>query len=332
MTEDRALFQWTGIAPGSFNLLQLAFAPTRTRVVGHAVFPKFPDVEASLADFVFLLKLNESAPKDVKVQVDIEYQGELLQIVGVDWLTLLDFIPTDPEQFREIHTGRGIVAGGDVRQRFFYDLDRLTHPKFMSFCPELKVPAALDHRIKLVNRLGDQLRCRMLHRIRPMPVAPIKLSDLEEVTRIFCDAGRPLASSEPPIVLSDALLQFAAGDLACPIPFSANRTTYYCKVSEPDSAAIFLFAELGLAGRAVAPEFWSLPMILAMVQMQRYFLDRFSGKHLLTAYHQPPRKLDRCVRMQIDDEYRRIAEAGLTEQRIESLIVDNLKRTAEPLP
>jgi len=326
------VFRWTGAAPNSFNVLQLAFAPTRTRVLSHAVSPKFPGAEDALVDMVFLLKLKAAMPKDVKVQVDIEYQGDPLQLVGVDWLDLADFIPSDPDQFREILAGRAILAGGDVRQRFFYDLDRLTHLSFMPYCPELKDPSALNQRIELVNRLGIQLRCRLLNRIRPMSVAPIKSSDLEEVTRIFYDAARPLASSAPPVALSDAFLQFAAGELAWPIPFSANRKTYYSKVSEPDSAAIFLFAELGLEGRAVAPLFWSLPRILAMVQMQRYFLGRFSGKYLLSAYHQPPRKLDRCLRMEIDDEYRRIAEGGLTEQRIEALIVDNLKRTGEPWP
>ncbi|MCB9851656.1 MAG: hypothetical protein H6819_01065 [Phycisphaerales bacterium] len=232
--------------------------------------------------------------------------------------------PWTIEQFAEILAARGQVATTDDRpQRFLHELEIQTHRDFLGFNPQLTESQKVERRA-LVRRTCDCLIRRINSRLSDEGEIDTPPSDdVHRISQIFELAAEPLGGS---IATGEALLDFASGALGHVVHFTHEGKRHPYRISEPDSGFIFLFAEFGLAANALGLPFWTNRLLLDLIKMQRYFLERNAHQRPRPwlQYRQPDRQLAPAARRRIDREFAVIAETSPTVARLEALMQANL--------
>lgn len=242
--------------------------------------------------------------------------------------------PWTNEQFSEILVARKRIAtAGDRPQAFLYELELETHRDFLEFNPRLN-ESMKQERKSLIRRTCECLIRRIDSRMtRDLAISLPPRQDIDRVSDIFEDAAHLLGNGRK---TGAVLLDFARGALGQVVHFTHNGRLYPYRISEPDSGFIFLFAEFGFAARAYGRSFWTNRLLLDLIRMQRYFLERNAHQRPRPwlQYRQPDRPLDSEPQRRIDAEYDAIAASSPTTERLEALMRANLihATTGAPSP
>ncbi|HPF39373.1 MAG TPA: hypothetical protein P5081_02695 [Phycisphaerae bacterium] len=233
--------------------------------------------------------------------------------------------PWTDEHFEQILSARlRIVDREDARQAFLHELELETHRDFLKLNPRLTAPEKLE-RTRLVRRTCECLIRRVDARLsgdRSIEIPPP--DDIARLCRIFDDAIAALAGKW---TLGETLLDFARGALGRTVYFTHENARRPYRVSEPDSGFLFLFAEWGFAANACGQSRWTPPLLLDLIRMQRYFLERNAHQRPRPwlQYRQPQRPLTLEAQARIDAEYSAFTETPLSVPRLEALMVANLR-------
>lgn len=317
-------------------MVSLLFAPTRSHI---------GRIETSLsvsttADYGFrrVLMFESVCPTGHDVTIYIHYTGEPPELLSVTWSAQITgkselhyHAPETPAEFLAILDGRRQIvcearSKGNRRHAFLFDLDRMTNKQFLEFATEL-TPHEIRLRMETVTRLFDGLWSRLEARQGANKSPQVDDNDLRLVTDIIRAAARNLDQHEPEKHVGAALLEFAAGTLKRSVAYDNAGHRY--TVAEPNSSALFLFAELGIAARHLEPRFWTPQLLLDLVKMQRYYIHRFRHSGDLSTFHNPTLPLDKCIRADIDREFDGYDPNNVS---LDDLIGDNIRLAGQKRP
>lgn len=284
---------WRAKVPAETESVLFVFAPTRS-VIDHA---EFVDDEAAgvsgvqdVIDHEFETGLGVSAivpskfdPRAHDLVVRTRSVGEPLRLAGViPYDTVADKAQTEREvgSFNEqVYRRREIMAEaerrhGDPKQFLFFYLDGQSDVRMMRFAG--LSPEEITRRRKEFEELGASLWTRVQDRHCGRDVTRCNVP-MELASHILRRAVFEAYTYFPPAeVVGRAFGDFGCGWLRRLVNVRLSRPMVPVLCSEPNSANIFLFAELGFAAieNNVDPAFWG-GLLPFLVRMQGYYIKRF---------------------------------------------------------
>ncbi|MBK8271193.1 MAG: hypothetical protein IPK83_23915 [Planctomycetes bacterium] len=311
-TPQKASF--TASLPVGSNSMLLAFAPTRSSILHAKVtspsdFLPGEDLEREFDNLAArLLVPQRFVDIQVEVIVEVEFVGEPIILLSTTVFTdaktkdetnsllgrRVQFILNQRRMLAEFEQ-----ATGDSRHLFFYQLDRETNKEYL---PHIGLPR--DEWIARRDKL-DQVALALWKRLTIGEDSPLPDdTDIAFISGIFRRAAVPLVNGGDFKPVGEAMLDFGAGWLRRVINPEPGGKGCPLILSEPDSASVFLFAELALAAiaRGIDVDFWE-SIVVDLVRMQCYFVTRHQIEKTSLPVEKmktPMRWLEHTIRLQLD--------------------------------
>jgi len=286
------------LRPGARGAV-ITFAPTRSRIIRAQVRGKLsgPHSIKSYGPLVLNLHLGEPVSSTDSVEVAVEYEGEpLVGPSAESYSTAQVAVDADSQmpvlavqRYSSEYSQRSALATTPYR-RYFFEIDRKSNALLLPFAPDVTDAERTVMRSAFDSLLRNTLIPRLQARFDGTPSALNgTASELQEVAKIFLGAAAILM--DDPGEIAAAHRAFAAGALRGVIPTPDG--TGSVPVFEPDSASLYLFAEVALASIDMGVEalYWEA-LLPALVEKQEIYLLRFKwmtrGPWCLSHYGVPP--------------------------------------------
>lgn len=315
--------------------VRIVFAPTRSNLSQLHVTP--PSEDPQIDTLVIHLKWPEPLEAGTEIHLEYEATGEPLRLISAHETRLRgehswSDEPRFQHEYDQIAAARHRLAAADPRQAFFFELDRRTNPVLTGFSGEFPTRPALVAHGALRADVSSILEKRLKQRWEKKAVEPISDPRLLEGLIFFSSLVRtcaaPLLSAASTAGFCRAIEAFAAGELRRKIQIQTganNEEIEHFTVSEPDSAFVFLFAEMGIACTElrIDTDLW-FPSLTALVKTQLYYLGRFEPYVLpFNLYGQPTRRLSSDARARIDQD---APDPPITLDAAREAVAKNLER------